>query len=521
MFNNAREYRKDRLIAFNLFIFFAAAYLLTFSGNASVMEDVRTLRVDVASSIVERLDLAVPDGIRGADGREYSWFPIGSSLLAIPFCLIGKSAGVPSENIFAIMNLLVCAATPVLVFLFASSLGYSNRASLYTSVLYGIGTMSWYYSKDPGDHALETFFVLLSVYFMWRHLKDKTLSSLIFSALYLGMAFIIRPTSILVIPPLLILMISQYPEESDFKARLRFLMGRGALFFLFLLPFVGLFFWYNYCRFGTIFETGYGLMAARLGFDFFTGTPILTGLLGFVLSPGKGFFYYSPVAVLFFFSINIFRKTHPLPAFCFILIILLYLFFYSRNIYWHGDWAWGPRYIFITTPFLILPIAALFDSPAWQRKTTKLFICALLAVSILIQLASVSVNPLNYFIHLQLKENVKFTAAEGEGVLPILEPPSIIYFDWRKSPIIAQFISAYEIIGNLKDFKYSEPSRGAPFVEEINSQLSMNVLDFWWLYRYFIDGSYLGFISPLSLLLIAVFSASRVWKVAHKREAVV
>jgi hypothetical protein len=40
----------------------------------------------------------------------------------------------------------------------------------------------------------------------------------------------------------------------------------------------------------------------------------------------------------------------------------------------------------------------------------------------------------------------------------------------------------------------------------------MNVFDFWWLYRYFMEGSYSGFIAALLLLFISLFSATRVWK---------
>jgi hypothetical protein len=81
-----------------------------------------------------------------------------------------------------------------------------------------------------------------------------------------------------------------------------------ALFALAFLPFLGLSFWYNFYRFGSIFETGFSLIARRLGLDFFAGTPFLTGLGGFLISPGKGFFYYSPVAILFFFSISLFKR---------------------------------------------------------------------------------------------------------------------------------------------------------------------------------------------------------------------
>lgn len=502
--------KKITFIVLNLFIFFISTYLLTYAGGIS---DVSQLRVEVLESIVRGGDLSVPSGmgIRGSDGREYSWFSIGSVLFAFPFFITGKLAGIPPASLISIMSLLISASTAVIVFLFSISLGYSRRASLSVSIFYGLGTMAWYYSKDSGDHTLETFFVLLSIYFMCLYSINKRVSHLLFSAFSIGLAFLARPTSILAVPPLLILMISQYPEESDFKARLKFLMGRGALFFLSLLPFVGLFFWYNYCRFGSIFETGYGLMAARLGLDFFTGTPLLTGLLGFLVSPGKGFFYYSPIAVLFFFSIKPFSKKHPLPAFCFVLIIMLYLFFYSRNIYWHGDWTWGPRYIFVATPFMVIPIAALIDSFIQKGKNIhKTIVYAIFGVSVVVQISAVSVNTYKYFYRLINEEKVKFTVAYGEGAQPIYEPPPETYFDWHSSPILAQIKFIHEIGGNLlKGYRYAAPPKQVPQVERMEAELQFNVFDFWWLYEYYYEGSYSGFVAAAALFLIAVFSASR------------
>jgi uncharacterized membrane protein len=74
----------------------------------------------VTQTIVERFDLSIPDGqgIKGADGRDYSWFGIGLSVLAIPFYIIGKYiSSIGSVYTVSIIGLLIGAATAVLVFL--------------------------------------------------------------------------------------------------------------------------------------------------------------------------------------------------------------------------------------------------------------------------------------------------------------------------------------------------------------------------------------------------------------------
>jgi hypothetical protein len=71
------EHLKDnkniRSIAFKLFIFFVAVYLLTSSGPNFNRTDASLARYHVTQSIVERFDLSIPDGygIKGADGWQY------------------------------------------------------------------------------------------------------------------------------------------------------------------------------------------------------------------------------------------------------------------------------------------------------------------------------------------------------------------------------------------------------------------------------------------------------------------
>lgn len=505
----------QRFILLNLFLVILSIYLLTASGININQSDVSIARIEVAKSIIEKLDITVPPGtgIRGKDGKEYSSFSIGSVLVVLPFYMIGKITGIPPTNFITVINQIVGAATVVLIFLFSHSLGYSKRSSLYVAFIYGLATMAWYYSKDPGDHALETFSILFSVYSMCQYHFLNKRPHLLVSALLLGLACTIRPTSLLIIPPLFLLNYLLYRRVSACKQTLKAVINDIALFFIVLLPFAGLVFWYNYSRFGSVFETGHALMAKRLGIDFFTGSPFLTGFSGFLLSPGKGFFYYSPVAVLFFFSVKSFSRKHFEVTICFIGVILLYLLFLSKNVYWHGDWAWGPRYIFVLTPFFIIPAAALFDSYFWLNNVfPKTLISSVLAVSLVIQLTAVSVHPYKYFYHLYFYDKLNFSVATGEGVQPIIEPPVETYFEWRRSPILAKFNYIHDILLHINSYHYKKLPKGTPVLDEIKVDPRMNVFDFWWLYKYFVEKSYTGFFAAGFIFLIGITSVSRLWR---------
>ncbi|OGH05897.1 MAG: hypothetical protein A2W22_02540 [Candidatus Levybacteria bacterium RBG_16_35_11] len=503
-----------RFITLKLFIFFVCVYLLSTSPINIFDTDASMARYYLTRSIVERFDLSIPAdfGIKGIDGRDYSWYGLGQSVLAIPFYLLGKYLSDPA-NAVSIMPQIFGAAAAVLVFLFCIVLGYSRRTSLYVALLYGLGTFAWPLAKQPFDHTIETFFILLSIYFIYLYVTDKKFLHLLFSAFSFGFAFITRQTSMLVIMPLFVLVIVHYLKRHDFKTTACLITRDLALFSLAFLPFIGLSLWYNYYRFGSIFETGYQLIAVRTGIDFFSGTPFLTGLSGFLISPGKGFFYYSPVAILFFFGIKSFFKRHLELAICFILIALSYLFFLSKNLYWHGDWAWGPRYLLAITPFFIIPVAEIFESDIWKKNVSlRAFAYFVIAVSFVIQIAAVSVCFQKYFFYLIHEKDVKFTVVYGAGVQAIVEPPSETHFDWHKSPILTHFKFIYELASKMKDYKYSKLPENATDAENYKANPRMNLIDFWWIHNYYVNGSYSEFFAAFLLLIVSIYYASTVWK---------
>jgi 4-amino-4-deoxy-L-arabinose transferase-like glycosyltransferase len=503
-----------RFIALNLLLFFVLTYWLSSSDTIIYDTDAR---YEVTKSIVERADLSIPDdfGIRGADGRVYSWFGLGGSVLAIPFYIMGKYIGTPAIAV-SLMNQIFGAVTVVLIFLFAIGLGYSRRASLLVSIFYGLGTMAWPLAKQPFDHTIETFFILLSVYCLYLYVTNRKISNLLFSAFSLGFAFITRPTSILVIPPLFIMLVLYSVKRFDRRTVIKMILRDSVMFFLVFLSFLSLNLWYDYYRFGSIFETGYTLLSARTGIDYFRGTSLLTGLSGFLISPGKGFFYYSPVTILFFFSIKSFIKKHFGLGISFIFIIISYLFFLSKYVYWHGDWAWGPRYIFVLTPFFILPIAELVDSEIWQRSNIqRVAVYSIFILSLVIQIAAVSVDFKKYFFDLQLYKKVKFTVASGEGIQPIVVPPEKIYFDFEKSSILAQFKFIFKISKEIKNYRYLKLPDNAPFTEKLKVYPYLNIFDFWWLYKYFVGGSYSGFYIAFFILILNIYTAVNLLKLSH------
>jgi hypothetical protein len=491
-----------------------AIYILTASSLSAHIFDVSVMRSEVIKSIIENFDLTVPTGtgVVGADGKEYSWHGLGSVIIYLPFYLLANAAGIPPTFFVSILSAFFGAATATLVFLFCLLLGYSRQASVYSAVLYGIGTMAWYYSKDPGDHVLETFFILLAVYAMLRFTMYKTHCDVLASGFSLGIAGLVRPSSFMMIFPLLLMLIMHLTSKYNYCLAIKAITKHFCLFIFPVIPFVGIYLWYNLYRFGSIFEAGYFLIANRIGVDFFQGTPVLSGLAGLLLSPGKGFFYYSPITILFFFSFTAFWRRHMKVAICFICTITIYILFFSKNHFWHGDWAWGPRYLFMLTPFLIIASVEFLQRKLQNHNfLEKTAISCLILTSVFVQIISVSINSYSYFLFLETEKRVKFTIANGVGVQPIKGPVYSTYYDWRLSPILLNCEMLSRILPNMNKISRSYNSNKMNKNKiKITDLPHMNCIDFWWFYIYYYSGNHLIFIIPLILVIFVFITAYKI-----------
>ena len=138
-------------------------------------------------------------------------------------------------------------------------------------------------------------------------------------------------------------------------------------------------------------------------------------------------------------------------------------------------------------------------------------------MSVIIQILGISVDFQSYFIYLRFVENIPFSSTRGEGIQPINEPPPEIYFDWNKSPIIIQLKLIHNIYQNIGTYKYSNISNNAAISKIVLTHPLLNVFDFWWLFEYFTEGSYSGFIVAFILLLIVMYAAIKLCTALDKK----
>jgi len=508
--------KRNNGIFFYLFLFLFSVYFLSSAGNNINSAEHQLARFEQTRSIIEGGCLSIPDGmgIKGNYYKNYSLYGLGQPILAIPFYVVGKSLGgyQGAQVMISLLNQFAVAASGVVLFFFIINLGYTKRTAFIVTVFYALGTLAWPQAKQPFDHPVEMLFVLLAVFYVHRYAEDGRTGSLLLSSASLGYAFLTRASAVLALPPIFVFLYCSRSGEVIPKKRIVAVLKDCAVYSLVFLLFVIIQLWYNFARFGSIFETGMTLMAQKAGIDFFTGTRLFTGLSGFLISPGKGFFFYSPIAVLIFFSLKGFYKRQRGLTFCIMGITVSYLIFLSKNLYWHGDWAWGPRYLLVITPLLMLPIADLVQNKFHrEHKFIRYAIIGLFFVSIVVQVIGVSVDYQRYFMTLQAEKGVKFTLVGGNDVPVIFEPPPATQFEWDKFPIAYQVAYDWKILKNVKGPLSLDEEKKAPDAQEKHARPL--IFDFWWY-----AGAYSGFslsaiLSMLGLLgFIITLSAFRVFK---------
>lgn len=513
----------NRGISFYLFLFLLGVYLFTAEGNNIDSSDQQQVRFAVTESIIEEGDLSIPDGmgVKGNYSKDYSWYGIGQPVLGIPFYLIGRFIGghEGAKWMVSVMNPLVVAASGTVLFLFVVNIGYAKKTALLITVFYAFGTLAWPQSKHPFDHPVEMLFVLLAVFYAQIFVKSSKTQHLLISSVSLGFAFLTRPPAVLALLPIFVFLSYTRLENNFTMKRVLEAIKDCTIYSLAFAPFVLIQLWSNYVRFGSILETGITLMFQRAGLDFFTGTPFITGIQGFLISPGKGFFYYSPISILIFLSIQGFYKRNKGLTLCILGIAFSYLIFLSRNIFWHGDWSWGPRYLFVITPLLMLPVADIVERNLREGKwTLRYMIIALFGISICVQIIGVSVDWNRYFFSLQVEKGVRYKSVGARDNPLLLEPPSGIHFEWDKFPIAYQAEAAIKIWKGLKDYKVvDEPEKTYTVQEALRYLIRFNVFDFWWLYALYTGTPLYIVLLELTLFgFIIVFSWVRILRMVNE-----
>ncbi len=338
----------------------------------------------------------------GTDGREYAQYGLGLPAAAGPFLAavlvsqgrLGDGFQVVAYRPFrlsaAIFNLLVTVCTVLLVRLLLMRLGLSRQASLAGALMYGVVTVAWPHGRTFFTEPLAALCILGAVALLTQDKADRPAVLLCAGLLY-GWAILTRLDSLMAGPGIAWSLAYKATRPADFLRR-SLLVGIPVA--LILAGIAG----YNAYRFGGVVSTGYEDQTEGVRFS----TPLLVGLHGNLLTPGRSLFVYSPILILAVPGIVTLWRTHRAFAIAAGLVVAGYLGAMSKWQNWAGGSDWGPRHIFQITPWLAVAASLWFFSQARRGR----WIWLLLALSLAVQILGLLTDPVQVIREANLDYNV-------------------------------------------------------------------------------------------------------------------
>jgi len=355
-------------------------------------------------------------GLHGRGGRLYSWYGIGQSLLMLPADLVGTwiahwpifseygdDPSVRSIVVSYSTNILISVLTALIAFRLLKQFGFSQKQSIAGVMALLFCTTHLHYTQNMMENNYIMLLTLVGFSFQYEWLRSGSRRALFAGSCALGLNLLTRLTTgldlIAVGVFLLFTLWLEKTEASKFWQRLVAYTKVATPVYLFFLLIDRVYQFYRYGSFTntyvSVFAREYHQLDPTLPATFPWSTPLHVGVLGALFQPEKSIFLFDPLLIL---SIVLLawlweRLTPELRAYSVtsLLLLLAYIFFYARYTFWSGDFAWGDRYVSTTVELatlLAVPLLMRFrdvvGTNVWRAG------CALVAVSLIIQLASLA-----------------------------------------------------------------------------------------------------------------------------------
>ncbi len=353
-----------------------------------------------------------PDAPPGRNGKYYAPHPLLPSLIHVPGAAVYRivTSFWPATSQYALP--LAChlgpsalgALTCLLFFWLCRDHGVSPRFASIGTLVVGFATTTWVYARYPYTEILQVacftgfFLTLLRVLDLPSDARARAFglwagvlldSKLIYAVGVAGAGLLVAWTL-----------------RKDWRRLRSVALWAG----LTMLPSFGLIFFYNWARYGSIFNSGYGGAGAL-----FVRGNAWEGFWGMFLSPGKSLFLYSPPLLLSLVALPKCVARYPRTLVAMVLTIVPPLFVNARFPFWSGDFAWGPRYVVFAVPVLALP-ALLYLKESLPVLRWKLVAptAALVIAGVFVQVLG-SVFYWDHFIRLSMEARARWLGQPNRG----------------------------------------------------------------------------------------------------------
>lgn len=373
-------------------------YLFTFSGT--VKSDDERLLVDAANSLVLQRSSHISQtvnvwGLRPVDTE------LAQPLLAAPLYWIAYHFPfIGNMHTMFFFNLVVTVLTAIVLYCFALELGYGDRTAIIGALLFGLTTIAWPYSQTFFREPLAGLLLLGSVFSLdkWRRtfvVRDNTHWKWLAISVTLSIFALLSKEAMLIALPALIAF--AYPGLTSLRGNWRTLAltGIGLVVALAALGVVLL-----TLREQTGLSTSRYRIISQLG-NLIQGLPgAWEGIAGFLISPGKGIWWYSPILFLALGAPFVLIGSRWRESWLPLALTVWYAVAYGaiKGAGWGGGAGWGPRFMVPLTPVVMLAALPLIDrmlnsTRLWPRVVLLLFGL----FGLLVQIGGTYVNLYSYY----------------------------------------------------------------------------------------------------------------------------
>jgi hypothetical protein len=304
----------------------------------------------------------------------------------IPFYYASLAISVPPILVIPLfVNSIIIALTASVIFCFSIEIYSSRKIAFALGLIFSGCSFILPYNTSLFPQPLQTLLITTAAFFIIKSLHfhssficnytkskiDNNNKALYFASLggiFLGLSVFAHPTSIIVIPGFIVYSI--FSMRHNKKSLILLLLSLSVVLF-----FMGL---VNYLRFGSFTEFGYGSYFGTLSYN--AGW---TGLLGLLVSPGKGLIFYFPVVFLIPLALKYKYREDRWFFFLVVYIITVHWLYFgtlddTESRFWSGAIAWGPRYLVPILPFMTLALGTLltrFYRIALLLRASLLILC--------------------------------------------------------------------------------------------------------------------------------------------------
>jgi hypothetical protein len=318
-------------------------------------------------------------------GHQLNKYYAGTALALTPFYLAGHVlnllTGRPTDgyavwylimtNVGTLFYLLLGMYLLVLI-LREFSISENNIALVLAATVFGTNLLHYTITEPSMSHLYSFTFVNLFVLGFVRYFKRNTAKYFLLGMLGWGMVVLIRPVNLMVLLALPFIAGS----ASRLREGLRFLFAKpamllgGAVIFLAIVSVqliiyklqTGEFFVYSY---------------RDEGFNF-----LQPHFLDFLISYKKGFFVYTPMALLALFGIPYLFKENKFRAISLVVFDIIIVYVLSSWYMWYYGGGFSQRPMVEYLVFFMIPLGVLLEKVKF-RKVTKGIVVALIVVCVI------------------------------------------------------------------------------------------------------------------------------------------